>query len=454
MYRSILIFVFILFIQKNIAQSFTVQSNPTLNFLFQLNDEIGDIGYTEKLTLFPLKIGNKQAEFKLIKNKTGLYVLVDGSGQVYKASSLIKNKITFTRIDSTIFFGNTFRSINFSYLDTLFSFGGYGFWHMNGQLRHFTPAAEWNINKLNHTYNTFNQFYSYDIIKGTLYFVEFPRKDEETYASTDKLWVIELNIKERKNRKLGEINPKVNLDWKYFSIDIPSLNGIINFLDRNLYLYSFSKNKVYKLTNHTIVEKLIGKAGYELSTTFEYKNKIYYSFQNDSNLKSISISMNDFTEENYPLYVSKMNSVKIYWKYIFWTLVILMLFTIILILKNRLFNRKEKQEGDFTLYTPDLSSNKFSSLEKELIDKLIQKSKYNQHFTVEEINERLGIKKKSLEIQKRVRTEAINRINHKFNTLFNKNINFIERVRSEEDRRFYKYKISSENANIYLKSLL
>ena len=66
------------------------------------------------------------------------------------------------------------------------------------------------------------------------------------------------------------------------------------------------------------------------------------------------------------------------------------------------------------------------------------------------MNQCLGIKRKTIEIQKKIRTESINRINHKFNVVYDKETVFIERVRSVEDRRFFNYLISQENIKTYL----
>jgi len=82
---------------------------------------------------------------------------------------------------------------------------------------------------------------------------------------------------------------------------------------------------------------------------------------------------------------------------------------------------------------------------------LIALSTINSFLTANELNSCLGIKKKTIEIQKRVRTEAINRINHKFNINHNLEIIFIERVRSNDDRRFFNYIINKTNSDIYLK---
>lgn len=93
----------------------------------------------------------------------------------------------------------------------------------------------------------------------------------------------------------------------------------------------------------------------------------------------------------------------------------------------------------------------FNEHEKTLIQHIIEKSKNQQFFTVAELNLHLGVKNKSIEIQKKIRTEAIIRINHKFNVNFNMDTVFIERIRSIEDRRYFNYYINEGNIKTYLK---
>ncbi|MEY3060604.1 MAG: hypothetical protein RL000_1956, partial [Bacteroidota bacterium] len=85
------------------------------------------------------------------------------------------------------------------------------------------------------------------------------------------------------------------------------------------------------------------------------------------------------------------------------------------------------------------------SNELDLIEKIYNKTLEGKSYSVEDINAALGLSKKSLEIQKKIRTETINRINHRFKIIFNTEDELIERIRLAEDRRFYKYIISEEN---------
>jgi hypothetical protein len=95
----------------------------------------------------------------------------------------------------------------------------------------------------------------------------------------------------------------------------------------------------------------------------------------------------------------------------------------------------------------------FNALEKTIIGLIIEKSRTEQYFTVNELNLHLGVKNKSIEIQKKIRTEAIIRINHKFNVNCQMDTVFIERVRSIEDRRYFNYYINDENAKVYINTI-
>ncbi|MBL7850106.1 MAG: hypothetical protein JNN04_04335, partial [Cyclobacteriaceae bacterium] len=82
---------------------------------------------------------------KVLKTSTGLLLLPDGTGRVYVAQPT-DGRLDFVRIDSTRFMGYNFGAFPFVYRDTLYSYGGYGFWHYNGQLRVFdTKKHEWQL---------------------------------------------------------------------------------------------------------------------------------------------------------------------------------------------------------------------------------------------------------------------------------------------------------------------
>ena len=130
-----------------LSQSVTIDSNSAIQFLYNYPHKIGLISMTYGV---PSPIIRKGFSYiKLVKNEMGLFILINGTGRVYKAVSLINNSVTFDRIDSTDFYGNTFSSIDFSYNNSLYSYGGYGYFNINGQLRLYNPENEWSIVRLN-----------------------------------------------------------------------------------------------------------------------------------------------------------------------------------------------------------------------------------------------------------------------------------------------------------------
>jgi hypothetical protein len=149
-------------------------------------------------------------------------------------------------------------------------------------------------------------------------------------------------------------------------------------------------------------------------------------------------------KEPYPLYtpISKID------KYIITSIFII----VALIISGGIFLyfKKKKTISSNNQIDTNIEENhsadiEFNQIELELIKKLVGEQEKSKTLSVEEINSALGLSKKTLEIQKKIRTETINRINHKFKIIFNSSEELIERVRLEEDRRYYMYRINTEN---------
>jgi hypothetical protein len=150
--------------------------------------------------------------------------------------------------------------------------------------------------------------------------------------------------------------------------------------------------------------------------------------------------MDDFTPINTGFYEPERNN-KIFYQA---GIIVALVAGVTIFIRRR---RKKKQElsakDDNSIESSDTYS--FKPIEIDLIEKIYNRSLEGKSYSVEDINAVLGLSKKSLEIQKKIRTETINRINHRFKIIFNTEDELIERIRLEEDRRFYKYIISEEN---------
>ena len=446
--RVQLIIAILFLLNIGYTQDFPIYNNGILNRLFEENRSELVIKNLEKTDQFinqerPL---DGYGQF-LIRNKTGSYILVDGTGRVYKASTKSNDTIYYKRIDSTHFYGYNGGAINFTYNDTIFSFGGGGFWRVNGQLRYYSEKYhEWDILPVNVEVPTTNALYYYDTLNSEIYYLQIPIINYATNISTQGYHIYKLNLKSRTNEKLGTINSKfINLfptKFAYNFTQIHSLKSVlVNFDGTNQYLFDFINNKAYKLNSPAIQKTFFGnsKRVYSINT-FEINDWLYFTKSNDSSMQldSIKITMDDFIPMNTGFYEPERNT-RLYYKIgLFFLLVIV---GVLFYIRNRKKNHSIKDEN--SLEFSDGSS--FKSNELDLIEKIYNRSLEGKSYSVEDINAALGLSKKSLEIQKKIRTETINRINHRFKIIFNTEDELIERIRLEEDRRFYKYIISEEN---------
>lgn len=448
--RVYLLIIFLLQLNIGFCQVYSFNGNGIINHLYKENSRELVIKNLEKIDQL-IKLEHPldgYAQF-FLRNKSGSYILIDGTGRVYKATSKSNDTVYYNRIDSTHFYGYNGGAINFTYNDTIFSFGGGGYWRVNGQLRYYSEKYhEWDIIPVNEEVPTTNALYYYDTLNSEIFYLQIPITNYATNISTEGYQIYKLNLKNRTNTKLGSINSQYIDQFpvkKAFSfVQIPSLKSVlVNFEGSNQYLFDFVNNKVYKTTNSEIQKVFFGNSkGIHAINTFEINNWLYYTRSNDPTMQldSVKITMDDFVPMNTGFYEPEKNF-KIFYQ--LGVIIVLAIGSIIFIQKRRKKKEELLAKDDNSIESSDAYS--FKSIELDLIEKIYNRSLEGKSYSVEDINSALGLSKKSLEIQKKIRTETINRINHRFKIMFNTEDELIERIRLEEDRRFYKYIISEEN---------
>ncbi len=457
--RLIFLLLFSFSVHNIKGQDIFIKDNQLLEFLYKLKEPITSI--TNRNNKNPLiQIDDKHLHDYtqiILKSNKGLFILVDGTGRVYKATRLTEKGIFFQRIDLTHFYGYNSSAIFFSFSDTLYSLGGFGFWERNGQLRYFSEVyKEWEIKKLNKKIAASNILFFIDTSKETVYYLQTPFTDPGSDLIQNKFIITKLNVIKKENSELGILSKQLKA---YFSdnyssnfINVPFLNGtLVNFKSQHQYLISYDKNEVYRLVNQEKGDLLLGSSiKMDASNTFALNNRIYFTKPNDTTYKlySFPISMKDFVKEPYPLYEPFEDEKKKTYFYIGGLCLLLIGGSIFFLKKRKQKTTSINSDPSTPVLKKEDNGIDFNPLELELIIKMIEQSARGNHFSVEDINTSLGLNRKTLEIQKKIRTETINRINHKFKIKYNLSIDLIERIRSEEDRRYYKYMISGENSRL------
>lgn len=445
---------------KAFGQNYVVKKNQLLDYLYNSKPNIDYVNSNFPVHVFKPIISATQLNKKfdrqiLIKTKDKLYLIPEGTGMVLEATDLNNNYITFTRIDSSNYDGYNYRAINFAYHDTLYSFGGYGFWKNNGQLRYFTNN-EWLLQPLNKELYGTDCINYFDIKKGICFYLspEFANQSvKDSKADLTNINVVNLNIKNKEIYILG----KVKLEFSNIILDgnilwnSDSLNGVIIRYNQKIYLLNFGENKIYTAKSNKIFDQLLANTEFSPNHIFQNNDTVYYvRNNNEDSLYHFTINRSDFEVKGNtfftPVEDSNNKNILIYLS------LLLVLIGVIVILYNKNTRFKENavlseqnlQSSNENNVSTDI--NKLNDFEIHIIDNMIKE----KIITVENLNHILGLSKKSLEIQKKSRNDVIHRINHKFKIIFNSETDLIERIRSEDDKRYFKYKINEVNQKIYM----
>ena len=436
------------------AQQLELKRSPFLEFLYEYREDISGVSYFPCIkTELPYYQGDDlkiHPEVKLVRNRKGLFAVLIGSGRVYKAQVFKNDRLLFQRIDSTYFLGNTFNSFVFTRNDTICNLGGFGYWRHNGILTYFTPGYDWSIVPLDADIPVSADLVSYLPEKGKVYHVQFPYFDLITGKQINKSTVGLLDLSLSTHHIVGDLNPEIQKDIFYL-VNFPALNGCLCEKGLDIFLLDFESNSWYKLVNNTIRKRLLVKPSHFIGVIFTRNDQVFYT-KNDGTIDSLKMTIGDFKRINSDLYISIEKPFE-YWR----IAVIAILFTAIGWAWNWKRNKAQKilQEGSYKAQTTemipdekyehdeeDTKSNEFTRFEMDFLKHLSEGQSASGSYSTDELNTLLGVRKKSLEVQKKTRTDMIHRINHKYRVMFGVEEELVERVRSEEDKRYFRYRVS------------
>lgn len=395
----------------------------------------------------------------LYLHQGSLYIFPDGTGQVYVRDV---NSVQPVRLDSTKYYGFTFGSYTFFYRNLLYSFGGYGYWNTNGQLRVFiNQKGEWELEPLNR---------EVPFSKGNLLPIVWLNE------AAGKLWIgYSINRREgikSNGRKVEQVTDSIyvlDIVRKDFSVAGPSSTSqkelfksataknlasspwgqlIFDSNQNSITLLDFERNEL-ALLNDSKAQAIIHALKIDGLLHFKDSNLVIQSHRdwisgNFSSGDSIRISRSDFSSTGNRIFettftlvpgkaISSSNLVVIL-SFSSGGLVVGLLLYIVSIRPSRV---REKAREKLILA--------FDDKEKEVINLVVNNSKVGVGTTVEQVNKLLGVANKNIEIQKKHRSEVFLSINEKWSRM-NTGV-LIDKRRLEEDKRSYEYFISTEKLN-------
>lgn len=412
-----------------------VQYNPQLEPYFKIQDAQA-----------PYMNGILQ---HLVKTRYGLFLLIDGTGRVYKVDTS-GSTATPIRYDSTLFFGYNFGFQPFAWRDTLFSFGGYGYWKHNGHVRVFLDGKrEWEIEQTNREVPFTRVEYPaaphwINIKKDNLWIGYTVHSHEgiriraDTYRRVvDSVYVIDLRTKTWSARGRLNDNIRVVLQTQSSrSLGSCPWGQLIHHQEKSaIYLLDYSHNELLVLSDvkaKSIVNKL-----QETSILFFEDSTLFIGVRS-AQLDSVALERADFQKSDLSLYESA--DVPLFGRFdLTKTLLVAVSLSGLVILVG-FFVRRRKSTETTIVQVGDNPLDLFEEREIEVVRFVFERSELGVGTRIDELNKILGVESKNIEIQKKQRSDILLSINRKWGYKTNGR-DLIEKRRLEVDKRSFEYYI-------------
>lgn len=366
------------------------------------------------------------------------YVSITGTGQIYLFDTIHQ---LFKRLDKTFYKGYNFYSIPLIRNDTIYSFGGYGFWHINNVSTFYDfKLNEWELlpqsSKDEIPARIVSKFGGYHKLEDKLFVAEV--KAPYLERAQLPIFFYQFDFKNKKWSKLGAIKflpttfmqyDHLELRWTgqfFFSNDF-TIPHFIDPINNKYYKYIGNKKSFFSMTRN-----LISKGSYLYSFLHfnNNKDKILVDSIHVNTLLKDSVVLGAVYEP-----VSVLENINYYLLGIV-LLIIVLLFQFWEIRKYKIvykFNQASLKSKE--LPESSLAFLKFIANQENLI------------CTTEELNMILNCSDKSIENQRQIRSKFISTLNIWIENEYQVT-EAVARISSEFDKRFVNYTISPQGLRV------
>ena len=216
-----------------------------------------------------------------ILDKEPIHFVEINGGKVYQL-----NNDTIQRIDNSYTHKMVWQSNVFTYNDTIFRYGGYGYWTTNNKLTFYdTVTNEWQIiSSVNGIYPKGSCSSFYEILNDKLYIIGGEKVNPEDLnqrINNNEIWSFDFKAKKWEN--LGVLSHSI-----VYSNNSFELNGNIFSPTYEFILEVDLKNSLLK---EYALDPIIQKTIYGVNKPFVHKDNIYLWIQYDSGLKLVKTKL-------------------------------------------------------------------------------------------------------------------------------------------------------------------
>ncbi len=365
-----------------------------------------------------------------------LFGIPDGTGFVFEIRQ-DNNRLEVSRVDSTIYFGYNFGALVFPFQGEVYSYGGYGHWLYNGNLRKYiTDKHEWERVPLSRQvpFDVTNKLQIkgwYDENQGDLYVHGIPAAS----LSGDSIYV--LNLHQLTWKTLGSFALPSDDFMGQFTSPWGIIGSAVASEQDGIYLLDFRNNELMKLSEEkATVLKVLGHLHFPAyfidSTLVLVQGKT----------ERVQLSYSDFSSTGQRLYkeVVTPTGLTATWHAILnnWQLLASALAGLAIGLLIRRSNKAAPGRGKDNAIQETLH---FEEREKLLIQLVYENSLQTRPTSIDDINQILGLSDKIPDVQKKHRSDVIQSIDQKFKLLTRREGSLIKKNRSALDKRSFEFYI-------------
>ena len=409
-----------------------------INYYFESSKSIIHILYKNKIEQYTLENGLKLNDSQEIKNSSEYDLSKFKFVNEYTLSSNSGGDILKIRGDSIFRIDNSYEhkmqlgSLEFIRNDTLFRYGGYGFFENRNFFTFYDKKVNgWESLDINgdiipERISDFMYHFNKDklYISGGYIFDKF--KKDVKYKNL-KTYLFDFNSK--KWSVIGNLNTPL---LKTVSFPINE-NSFINFTDGMIHIMDFEQNSIKKFSSNPISKKIESSF---FKPFINKNNVVYFELKNDVlNIKSTPLG--EFISNLKSIENERIYGVS-YWLYSLIVLIIGIIFLVCVVFKK--FVNKIVKIGDVFFY--NLKKIKLNEKEKVIFNLLYTSSKKGESVENRIITDFFEDRTLNYGTINRRKNESIKTLNNKIKFFLSTNKDIIIRTNSQIDKREINYSIN------------
>jgi len=388
---------------------------------------------------------NVESDFKLISsneiNNSNLYDLSKFKFiNQHQLSSNLGGSVLKIKGDSIFRIDNSYEhrmqlgSKEFVKNDTLFRYGGYGFFENRNFFTFYDKQTNgWEFLDINGSVLPDRVFESlYHLTENKLFVFGGYKLDEFKkdiqYKNND---CYEFDFNSKKWKILGSLNHHFVFMKNSFSYGI---QNIITFNKGKVYKVNYESNLIESFFPNPITKKIESS----FFKPFVHKDQLHYFNMNDGQFEVKSIDLKNFEVSLKKENVNSLYETS-YWGYLLFSILIIIFISILFFFVRKFWNKIIKI-GEVYFY--NLSKISLDGREEILFSILMNSSNINSKVENRIITDLFEDKTLNYGTINRKKNESINKLNEKLKILFKTNKNIIIREYSKIDRREINYNIN------------